>query len=120
MNPVQLAANLESLPALVSLLRYVQEVCYKHKEDKENGERKSSMEKKPTKNTVRILTEQQSTLDEWEPIEDEDAEEETVALQDLGRSDIDTWPTLPRAVSLGGVLLLHQDQLPMDHEARLI
>ena len=37
MNPVQLAANLESLPALVSLLRYIQEVCYKHKEDKENG-----------------------------------------------------------------------------------
>ena len=37
MNPVQLAATLESLPALVSLLRYVQEVCYKNKEDKEKG-----------------------------------------------------------------------------------
>ena len=35
MNPVQLAANLESLPALVSLLQYIQGVCYKHKEDKE-------------------------------------------------------------------------------------
>ena len=37
MNPVQLAVNLESLPALVSLLRYIQELCYKHKEDKEKG-----------------------------------------------------------------------------------
>ena len=37
MNPVQLAANLESLPALVSLLRYIQEICYKHNEDKEKG-----------------------------------------------------------------------------------
>ena len=35
MNPVQLALSLASLPALVSLLRYIQEVCYKHKEDKE-------------------------------------------------------------------------------------
>ena len=57
-----------------------------NREDKENGERKSSMEKKPTKNTVRILTEQQSTLDEWEPIEDEDAEEETKSKSSKSRS----------------------------------
>ena len=56
-----------------------------NKEYKENGERKSSMEKKPTKSTVRILTEQ-STLDEWEPIEDEDAEEETKSKSSKSRS----------------------------------
>ena len=37
MNPVQLAANVESLQALVLLLQYIQGVCHKNKQDKEKG-----------------------------------------------------------------------------------
>ena len=36
MNPVQLATQSESLQALVLLLQYIQGVCHKNKQDKEN------------------------------------------------------------------------------------